>query len=34
MVNAGVDMFMVSKRANVERLFKHIEKALRKGFIP
>lgn len=34
MVNAGVDMFMISKKAVVERLFKHTEKATKKNFIP
>lgn len=26
MINAGVDMFMFSKKASAERLFKHLKK--------
>jgi hypothetical protein len=28
MVNSGVDMLMVSKKATIERLFKHAKKAV------
>jgi beta-glucosidase-like glycosyl hydrolase len=34
MVNAGVDMFMLAKKANVERLFKHAKKTVERGYIP
>lgn len=34
MVNSGVDMFMVSKKASVERLFKHAKKATEHNYIP
>jgi beta-glucosidase-like glycosyl hydrolase len=34
MVNAGIDMFMVSGKATVERLFKHAKKTVERGYIP
>ena len=34
MVNSGVDMLMVSKKATLERLFKHAKKAVERGYIP
>jgi beta-glucosidase-like glycosyl hydrolase len=34
MINSGVDMFMVSKRATVERLFKHAKKYTERNYIP
>ena len=34
MVNAGTDMFMLSKKATVERLVKHAKKQVERGYIP
>jgi beta-glucosidase-like glycosyl hydrolase len=34
MVNAGVDMFMLSKKAQLERLFKHAKKNVERNYIP
>ena len=34
MINAGVDMFMVSKKAMVERFFKHVKKLVSHGYVP
>lgn len=34
MVNAGVDMFMVSKKTTIERLFKHAKKYTEHSYIP
>jgi beta-glucosidase-like glycosyl hydrolase len=34
MVNAGVDMFMVSKKATIERLFKHAKICVERSYIP
>lgn len=34
MVNSGVDMFMLNKRAAVERLFKHAKKVTEHNYIP
>lgn len=34
MVNAGVDMFMLSKRATVDRLYKHAKKMVERNELP
>ena len=34
MINSGVDMFMLSKKATVERLFKHAKRYTEQNFIP
>jgi hypothetical protein len=33
MVNAGTDMFMVSNKAIVERIFKHAKKAIERLYV-
>ena len=34
MINSGVDMFMLSKKATVERLFKHAKRYTEQNFSP